>query len=32
MGLELFVAFVQALVFSSLITVFYVFHTEKHEH
>jgi F-type H+-transporting ATPase subunit a len=32
MGLELFVAFVQALVFSSLITVFYVFHTEKQEH
>ena len=32
MGLELFVAFVQALVFSALITVFYVFHTEKQEH
>ena len=31
-GLELFVAFVQALVFSALITVFYVFHTEKQEH
>ncbi len=32
LGLELFVAFIQALVFSSLITVFYVYHTEHQEH
>jgi F-type H+-transporting ATPase subunit a len=32
LGLELFVAFIQALVFSSLITVFYVYHTENQEH
>jgi F-type H+-transporting ATPase subunit a len=32
LGLELFVAFIQALVFSSLITVFYVFTTTAEEH
>ncbi|MDD4409391.1 MAG: F0F1 ATP synthase subunit A [Candidatus Pacebacteria bacterium] len=32
LGLELFVAFIQALVFSALITVFYVFTTSAEEH
>ncbi len=32
LGLELFVAFIQALVFSALITVFYVFTTTPEEH
>lgn len=32
LGLEIFVGFIQALVFSSLITVFYVFTTTAEEH
>jgi F-type H+-transporting ATPase subunit a len=32
LGLEIFVGFIQALVFSSLITVFYVFTTTEEAH